>query len=207
MNLRSLVLAAATVSGGCAAERSTYSPVATTSARLDGQPAASVALPSDAPPGELQLSALGVIAVRYAESGRAEERHVLCVRMLAANESDVSWTLDPTDQKLALQSPSGEESRLAMTVMGGRPPVVEIAPQQTVIVELLFPLERRESRALDRFEVRWTIRAGTPPRAFGGVVPFLRTPETTLHPAPPPPGVAAPPYRIPRGYPPPPARP
>lgn len=175
---------------GVAACSSTRAPVvfepSTTSAELEGRPAASIRLPA----GELQASCLGFGDVTPPD---AQLLRALFVRVVATNRGDETWTIEEAEQVVERVRGRVTLAEHASTPTGERPPAITVAPGRTASFDLMFPLLPRDADELPRFELIWTVRVGE--RVVSGRVPFMRRVDVS-------PAVFEPPLPSPQQFPP-----
>lgn len=156
----------------CAQLRYAYEPVTLTSADMDGHAAAVLAMPADAPKGELRIVALGVEKVNPPPGVGRPSFHALFARFVIDNQSDEAWTFDEAEQHIDVDGASS----WAVTPTGERPPVMRIGAHTTAPFDVLFPVGTRDEGALARFEIQWTLRPGA--HLVAGRAPFTRRTTT-----------------------------
>lgn len=183
------------LAGGCGRFRYSYAPVTTTSAVMEGVPAAVVTMPADGAKGELRIASLGVANVTPPPRVGVAPFRSLFVRFVVVNDSAEPWTFDQAEQRIELEAGPNRQTTWARTATGDRPPTVPVPPHGSASFDLLFPVGARDEGDLARFAVQWSLRQGT--RLLAGRVEFARHLETR-EPAPAAfePG-APPPYRSP----------
>jgi hypothetical protein len=153
----------------CASRGFVYEPVTTTSAEVVGRPAASYPIPATGPQGSAELVSFGLAEVQ----GEDEATRALCMRLIVANRSDRSWSVDARVQALVFDDGQEVTPKYALAA-DGQPPVVEIPAGGTRAIDLFFPLPAgiEDARALPRFDAVWSVR--TPTRVVTGRTPFAR---------------------------------
>lgn len=159
---------------GCASDRYVYAPVRTTSVEVGGEPAVVYAIPPDAPRGDLRLGTFGITSLQPLGS---DEPTVTAVHVafVVSNQSAETWTIDGSEQQLAL---TGRDKRLvdgAMTNRMARLPRIEIAANTSRWVDLFFPLPQgyQKARDVSAFDVIWTVRTAS--RVFTERTAFARS--------------------------------
>lgn len=138
-----------------------YAPATTSMAVLEGRPAAYVRIPPEAPRGDVRIATFGIAGARRAGDLEATEIHALHLRMAIANDSDVPWSLDTREQRVAL--PGDGESRAAFaSVDVGTAPLVTVPPGDKREIDLFFPLPEHLERTshLPKFDLVWKVQAG-----------------------------------------------
>ena len=157
-----LILAATlgVAAAACESRRFIYRPAISSSAVVEGKPAAHHRIPPEAPRGDVRVATFGLADLTPVD-GKGDDVRALHVRMVISNDSDASWTIDTREQRTAL--PGDGETRPAYARSDdGSPPVIEIPPHGQRSVDLFFPLPSsmaKESK-LPSFDTIWTVRAG-----------------------------------------------
>jgi hypothetical protein len=173
MRLRELGSVAAAALVCCAPARYFYAPVQTTSADLEGAPAAIYEMPSDSPRGDVRIAMLGVAALR---PGGLEDSTLSAIHVALAvsNRSNERWTVDPSEGHLTLVMNHERSDIYATTAEIARTSPVVIPPRSTRTIDLYFPLPLtlQKENKLPPFEVVWSVHIGS--RAITQRTPFQR---------------------------------
>jgi hypothetical protein len=172
MRTSCLLLLGAFTLPACASRAYVYEPVTTTSAEVGGRPAARYRIPLVRPEGDAQLVSFGVAEVKPADSDEPPTR-VLAMRLIVANRSEQSWTVDARVQALVFDD-GQEATPMYALALGGSPPMVDVPAGESRAIDLLFPLPRgvEEARDLPRFDAVWSVR--TSQHVVTGRTPFAR---------------------------------
>ncbi len=132
-------------------------------AQADGRVVAAYLVPSQAPRGDVQLTAVGVTRATLPEGGHSRHAQLLTVRMQDYNGDDAPWTVDAREQRLGIGSFVQLAPRRA--ACEGRPlAVVVLLPGETRALELAYELPDwvTDAEALPVFRIEW--RVDTPAR-------------------------------------------
>ena len=176
-----LLLAAmlAIAAGACESRSFIYRPAMSSSAVIAGRPAAHHRIPPEAPRGDVRVATFGFAELTPVD-GKGDDIRSLHVRVVVANDSDATWTVDTREQRVAL--PGSGESRPAYARSDdGAPPTVEVPPGAQRSVDLFFPLPPSMQRAseLPAFDTIWTVHAGN--RTITQRTPFERLEVTPVY--------------------------
>jgi hypothetical protein len=139
-------------------------------ATAGGLPATRTPIPQEKPQGAVEVVSYGVTELRR-DSLKIPALHV---RMIVTNDGDdTPWTLDTTQQLVALP---GEGQSRAMYVNSdvGTLPNVTIAKRERRVLDFYFPLPdtARDPAHLPRFELLWQVN--TPVRTVASRTSFER---------------------------------
>jgi hypothetical protein len=161
---------AALVVPACGEAPYVYQPTALVSASVEGLPASRYEVPPESPRGEAMVASFGVTHMDRL-GGDAEFVHA---RLVVANNNDEQpWTIDPGQQLLALP---GHTPIAPGFVNAGVQvqPQVSIPPGQKVAVDLFYPLPEDvpKASALPGFDLLWQVQ--TPKRAVAERTSFER---------------------------------
>ncbi|MBV9948047.1 MAG: hypothetical protein JOZ69_14425 [Myxococcales bacterium] len=154
--------------------RYVYVPARTAGGDVAGRPASDVAIPPEAPRGNVQVATFGISEVEptgeAAEGGTVRALHL---RMLVTNNSDQPWMVDTRQQRIELD---GRSSRPAYASAdgGSSPPTVTVPSGSKRTIDLFFPLPLDMARAsrLPAFDAIWTVQTDT--RPITERIPFER---------------------------------
>ena len=173
MRLRHLGAVAAVAFVACAPARYVYAPVMTTSADLEGAPAAVYKMPPGWPRGDVRLAMLGVVELRPGGLSDSTLR-AIHVALAVSNRSDEHWTVDPSEEHLTLVMNHERSEIYATTAEIARAPTVDVPPLSTRSIGLYFPLpfQLQKEGKLPSFDVVWTVHTGS--SAITERTPFQR---------------------------------
>lgn len=175
MRLRCFWAVAAVAFLGCAPTRYVYTPVMTTSAELEGAPAAVYEMPSGSSRGDVRVAMVGVAALRPGGLKDSTLR-AIHVALAVSNRSDEHWTVDPSEEHLSLVMNHELSDIYATTAEITRAPTVDVPPGSTRSIDLYFPLplqlQLQKENKLPSFDVVWTVHTGS--RAITQRTPFQR---------------------------------
>jgi len=135
-----------------------YRPAVRMDASVSGYPAASYAIPTDRPTGDVRIGSFGLTEVQ--PQGGGPTTRVAHVRLVVANNTDeIPWMVDTRDAVVAI---AGEGTSLPAFVNtdAGNPPLVQIArgEQRTIDLYYPLPLARSTEDVLPAFDVTWRVR-------------------------------------------------
>lgn len=151
----------------CAPTRYSYAPVTTTSADLVGASAAVYGVPPGAPRGEVRVAMLGIgsptsVSATGAQDQRSDAIHIA---LAVSNRSDETWTVDPSEQRIALTLKRQRSDIYALAGDPTRPGTVSVLPRSTRMIDLFFPLpiQFNKEDAPPPFDVIWTVHVSGRP--------------------------------------------
>ncbi len=145
----------------CTAPRFAYAPVAITSAEVGGLAAATYAIPSDDPKGEVNVVVPGLVLDLRGRRNDPKKLRVLHVSLAVSNHSGSTWRVEPAAQHVELASRRVRVTLDAMPEIEGRSATVDIPPASTRWVDLAFPLpEEADDDLLSSIEVTWAVLIG-----------------------------------------------
>jgi hypothetical protein len=146
--------------------RYAYRPAVSTSAVLEGHPAALHRIPPNAPAGDVRIATLGLADIRATgeDEDAEEETRALHLRMVVSNDADVPWSLDTREQRVALPG-DGDSPPAYATADGPTPPIITIPPRGKRTVDLFYPLPQRmqEIEELPSFDTIWRVETHAGP--------------------------------------------
>lgn len=170
---------ATAVLGGC--DRSyVYQPTVATTSAIAGRTASYYAVPPEAPRGSVQLATFGFAKLRAEGATNAPEVRAIHMRMVVANNSPVTWTLDTREQLLSL--PGGGASVPAYAIAdAGEGPLVVVPPSGKRTIDLFYPLPASmdDAEELPAFDTVWKVQTDT--RAVADRTPFERLEVVPYH--------------------------
>ncbi len=141
-----------------------YAYVPTTSATVTvaGQVAADYGIPPEAPRGDLRVASYGITHISPQEH---PDQHLsaIHVRLIAANESSLPWTIDTNEQHIDLDRHGTSAPAWASAdKRGGQPPLVDVPPggKRTIDLFYLLPQDMQEASELPHFDARWQVMMG-----------------------------------------------
>jgi hypothetical protein len=146
-----------------------YRPAVNARARVEGRPAAIYQVPPERPSGDVRLASFGVSKIHRA-SGDLKTMHV---RMVVANNSARSWSLDTREQLAELKSGEKFAPAYANADRSGLPKL-EIPAGEKATIDLYYPLPEGMTSAgkIPEFDVAW--RIDTHERLVAERTPFER---------------------------------
>jgi hypothetical protein len=167
-------LVAALGLSGCSATYA-FVPATNASSAIYGHAATDYAIPPQSPHGNLRVASYGIeqLSPRDAPDQSIGALHV---RVLVADMSEVPWTFDIREQRLAVpgRPASTPAFATASPAAGSSPPVVTIAPKTTRLIDLFFPLPPDMQQASDLSGFELSSRIGTDQGVVTETTPFAR---------------------------------
>lgn len=164
---------------GCAASSSyLYSPQ-DASYWADGYPAATNAVPPEAPQGRVDITSFGIVEIQPAGFSPI---NVLHVRLAVTNEGDATaWTLAPNDQLVEIAG-EGRSRPLYVNSDVSSLPSITIAQRERRLIDFYYPLPTNiaSEDELPGFDMLWQVT--TPARTYAARTRFQRVeqePPTT----------------------------
>jgi hypothetical protein len=159
------ILAAGAVAASCGASNN-FVPENATSV-VDGNAATSVAIPPEAPRGEVRIASSGLTTLR---ANDAPDLPAVHVRMEVSNDADhVAWTVDTREQLLAVQGGGTVQPAFANADIDGLP-LVQVAPREKRTIDLYYAVPDDD---VVEFELAWQVATGD--RVVGERTAFYRT--------------------------------
>ena len=136
-----------------------YRPAANATATIKGRVAADYPIPPAAPEGDVQLASFGMSTIS-ASATPNQKQMAIHVRMIVADNSQTTWTLDTRQQVVALSD--GQQLAPAyVTTQEGQagPPSVTVAAGGKRIIDLFYPLppNMQSASQVPEFDVVWHV--------------------------------------------------
>lgn len=163
--LRTSAVVLAVAFSACSSTRYSYAPVTTTTAELSGASAAVYGMPPDAPRGEVRIAMLGLTAMSALGAQDTASSDAIHLGLAVSNRSDQAWTVDPSEQHLALTLKNQRSDIYATSGETPRSSTVVVPPRSTRMIDLYFslPVQLKTEDAPPPFDVVWTVHAGARP--------------------------------------------
>jgi hypothetical protein len=159
---------------GCATTASyIYSPERATHL-ADGYPAAAIAVPPEAPQGQIEVTSFGIVGITPDGSSPMNALHV---RLAIANNGDTTpWEISPNDQLVEIAG-EGQSRPMFVNTDVRTLPTVTVTQHERRVLDFYYPLPPAiaSNDDLPAFDFLWQVT--TPSRPFASRTRFDRIEE------------------------------
>jgi hypothetical protein len=167
------LVALATSAFACGPQYVYVPPTPTTTITTPGRVAAKYGVPPEASQGSVEIASYGITRI-FPATDPTEHLDAIHLRIAVDNGSEEQWYLDTRQQRIVLNGRGTSAPMFASASPGWPPPVVPIAPKNTRVADLFFPLpfDLQNARVLPAFDAIWQVQL--PGRTVSERTPFDR---------------------------------